>query len=168
MIFIFDLDQTLIDSNSLEIYRKNRDWKNVYNLIDQDYVQIFENIDFVLKDLKLNNYKTAIVTSSPSTYAMKIINKFNWKFDTIICYHDTTRRKPHPDPILRALNNLNISHDNYKDVYSFGDRDIDINASNLAGVKSVACYWGAEDKLALKNSKPNYEIFEPMDILKFK
>lgn len=165
MIFIFDLDQTLIDSKNLEYYRNLRDWKTVYNMIDQNQFTTYEKIDEILFNLKNRKFKIGLVTSSPSTYAYRIINKLNWKFDTIVCYHDTSLKKPNPDPILKALDNLNVSKIEYEKVYSFGDRDIDIVASQRAGVISVACIWGADNIEMLKNSNPDFIIKNPIEIL---
>jgi|LauGreDrversion4_2_1035121.scaffolds.fasta_scaffold13110_3 HAD superfamily hydrolase (TIGR01549 family) len=167
MIFIFDLDQTLIDSRNLEYYRDLRDWKTVNSMIDQSQFKSYEKIDEILITLKNRNFKIGLVTSSPASYANRIINKLNWKFDTLVCYHDTSLKKPNPDPILKALDNLNISKVEHENVFSFGDRDIDIIASKKAGVKSVACIWGTENAENLKKSNPDYIINYPEEILKF-
>lgn len=51
--------------------------------------------------------------------------------------------KPHPAQMLKALDLMGVSA---KDAISFGDRVIDIEASNAAGIESVACFWGTKRK----------------------
>ena len=46
-----------------------------------------------------------------------------WRVDTTVCCHDTTRSKPRPDPILKALENLGIAPE---DVIAIGDATGDI------------------------------------------
>ena len=52
-----------------------------------------------------------------------------------------------------------------KDTISFGDRSIDIVASNAAGIESVACLWGTQERSALLSSSYNHIIIKPQEIL---
>lgn len=45
--------------------------------------------------------------------------------------------------MLKALELMQCSA---KETISFGDRVIDIQASNAAGIESVACFWGTKEK----------------------
>lgn len=47
-------------------------------------------------------------------------------------YHDAKPIKPHPAPMLKALELMEVSA---KQAISFGDRVIDIQASNDAGIE---------------------------------
>lgn len=69
-------------------------------------------------------------------------------------YHDTTRCKPHPDPIpiLLGLKRLGIKA---ADAISVGDEPKDIQASKAAGVYSVGALWGTLDKEALRKAHPD-------------
>jgi HAD superfamily hydrolase (TIGR01549 family) len=151
---IFDLDQTLVDSSSVETFRDSRNWHSVYENLSA--ITTYDRIQDVLDFLKTHNIKTALVSSSPSNYCKKVISNFHWSFDTMVCFHDTKKRKPNPDPIILAMHRLNGNKDF---TLSLGDRDIDIVASNLAGVISGACLWGAKDKKNLLDSAPD-QIFE--------
>lgn len=48
---------------------------------------------------------------------------------------------------------------------SFGDRAIDIQASNAANIESVACFWGTKEKLDLLHSPYSHAIIKPAEIL---
>lgn len=149
MGIIFDLDQTLIDSSRAELLRKKRLWDKVYECIPE--FKVYDGIYDVFELIENNNISVAIVTSSPKSYCNKVITEHNFPVKKVIAYHDTTRKKPDPDPILKAVEMLDG-----KKHLSFGDKAADIIASNGANVISVACEWGSNDILGLKNANPKY------------
>lgn len=160
MTVIFDLDQTLIDTSIALQYREARTWNKVYELIPR--FKLYEGIADVIHYLSKENIPYCIVTASPSSYCQKVCTHWGINNSYTVCYHDTSKRKPHPDPINLAITRMRA---NIKQVISFGDRDIDIIASNTAGVISVACMWGCEDKEAIKKASPNYIIEHPSEII---
>ena len=64
--------------------------------------------------------------------------------------------------MLKALELLGEKAEN---VISFGDRVIDIQSSNSAGIESVACFWGTKEKSELKQSQYSHAILSPSEIL---
>lgn len=56
-------------------------------------------------------------------------------FETIVCGDDVEHRKPHPDLILKALENLGVPPD--RSCWYIGDSTTDVIAANEAGVTSV-------------------------------
>jgi phosphoglycolate phosphatase len=56
-------------------------------------------------------------------------------FDTIVCGDDVSRRKPHPDLILKALENLGAEAD--ESCWYVGDSTTDVVAAKAAGVTAV-------------------------------
>jgi phosphoglycolate phosphatase-like HAD superfamily hydrolase len=130
----------------------------VYNKIP--YIRPFEGINDLLNTLTGKVF-LAIVTSSPSTYCQKVVKHNNWEIDKMVCYHDTKNHKPHPEPILKAMEKLDIEKDK---VLSIGDEAKDIMASRKAGVISIAALWGTTDRGSLLQSKPDY-FFETVDEL---
>jgi len=64
-------------------------------------------------------------------------------FDVIIAGTDVPRRKPHPDGILKALEDLGIPPEDYAHAVYIGDKDTDIQAANAAGVNSILYYPAA-------------------------
>lgn len=160
MGLIFDLDQTLIDSSIAENNRNNRNWSAVYPQISS--FTVYDGIHEALEYAETQQIPMVIVTSSPSVYCNRVLEPhFKSKFIHTVCYHDTARRKPFPDPIQKAMGYL----DNSKPILSFGDRDIDITASNEAGVISIACNWGAADRESLLAANPKHIINNPLEII---
>jgi phosphoglycolate phosphatase-like HAD superfamily hydrolase len=147
---IFDLDQTLISSEAAESLRSQRKWDQVYEMIPQ--LTPFEGIASLLKCLAMLEIKSAIVTSSAGPYCRKVISHWGWNIDTTVTFYDTDKRKPEPDPILKALSNLDLSP---QEVISIGDLPKDIISSKRAGVFSVASLWGVSDPKPLLQEKPD-------------
>lgn len=152
MALIVDLDQTLISSNLAEPLRRSRQWNAVYKLIPD--LKPYPFIGNLLRLLNNNDIKIAIVTSAPGSYCRKVIAHWGWHINVTVCFQDTRFRKPHPEPIITAIQKLGLNINSSK-VISAGDRDIDIIASKEAGIRTIGCLWGADDRRSLINSRPD-------------
>lgn len=157
---IFDLDLTLIDTTCLEPLRHNRNWQEAYRCIP--YTTMYEGIAEVLEVIRKHNIPCAIVSTSPRTYVEKIVTHYNLPVQHIVSYHDAKPIKPHPAQMLKALELMGLPA---KKVISFGDRVIDIEASNAAGIESVACFWGTKEKYELLRSDYSHALVKPSEIL---
>ena len=63
------------------------------------------------------------------------------------------------------LKALELMGEPAKNCISFGDRAIDIQASNAAGIESVACFWGTKEKAELIHSGYSHAIIKPEEII---
>lgn len=63
--------------------------------------------------------------------------------EVAIAGDDVPRRKPQPDGILKALNNLSVPKNEYKHAVYIGDKDTDIQAARNAGIDGVLYYPAA-------------------------
>lgn len=151
---IFDMDLTLVDTTCLEESRHSRNWNQAYNLIPQ--TTMYDGIAEVLEIIRKNNIKTTIVSTSPRPYIERLIKYYDIPAQYIVGYHDAQPIKPHPAPMLKALEMMGVSA---KETISFGDRAIDIQASNAAEIESVACFG------VLKNEVPYYVLAILMQLL---
>lgn len=157
---IFDLDLTLVDTTLAEPYRSKRDWNGAYSVLPQ--CSVYEGLDKVFDIIRKHKIKTCVVSTSPRPYVEKVIEHFNLPIDCIVAYHDAKPIKPHPAPMLKALEMLGCQP--YETI-SFGDRVIDIQSSNNAGIESVACFWGTKERAELIQSGYNHAIVSPNEIL---
>lgn len=137
---ILDIDQTLIDSSAASDARRMRAWRDVYSMIPNFVV--YDGICDAISVARQKGLKICIVSTAPRTYIERVIHYHKIYTDYIIGYHDAHPVKPHPAPILKALEIMGLRCD---EVLSFGDRYIDETASNAAGVKFVACLWGSDE-----------------------
>lgn len=157
---IFDLDLTLVDTTFAEPYRSKRDWNGACSVIPQ--CSVYEGLNQVFDIIRKFNIQTCIVSTSPRTYVEKVIQHFNLPINHIVAYHDAKPIKPHPAPMYKALELLGCEA---KDAISFGDRVIDIESSNAAGVESIACFWGTKEQKDLLKSDYSHAIIYPTEIL---
>lgn len=159
---IFDLDLTLVDTTCLERSRHNRNWQEAYSLIPQ--TRLYDGIEKVFDFIRQKGIKVTIVSTSPRPYVERLVAYHHIPATYIVGYHDAKPIKPHPAPMIKALELMEETPDN---VVSFGDRAIDIRASNAAGIESVACLWGTKEHGYLMNSGYSHAIATPDEILKY-
>ena len=157
---IFDLDLTLVDTTLAEPYRSKRDWNGAYSVLPQ--CTVYEGLQEIFDVIRKFSINTCIVSTSPRTYVEKVVQQFNLPINHIVAYHDAKPIKPHPAPMLKALEMLRCDA---KSAISFGDRVIDIQSSNGAGIESVACFWGTKEKAELVKSGYTHAIIKPSEIL---
>ena len=157
-VLIFDLDLTLVDSSLAETARRNRDWQRAYSLIPE--FSLYDGIPELFSMIRELSLKTAVVSTSPKSYVERVVRCFQMPVDVIIGYHDAPR-KPSPDGSVKAMLALDAKADQ---TISFGDRVIDIQAAKAAGVKSVGCFWGSEEPIALKASNPDISLCSATEI----
>jgi len=88
--------------------------------------------------------RLGIVTTKTGRYSRELMEHFGMMhyFDVLIGFEDVENRKPHPEPILKAL--IQMGHEN-QEAWMIGDTCLDIEASNRAGIKSVAVTSGYDN-----------------------
>lgn len=79
-----------------------------------------------------------VVTSSLRSYTEMILEHDAHEVPVVVAYHDVSRRKPHPDPVLRGAKELGFPPG--RCVY-VGDADSDILAAASAGAVPVGVTW---------------------------
>ena len=137
---ILDLDQTLLNTTIAEPHRRARNWRKVYDLIPM--FEPYENLIEIVANQIGKGLSSCIVTNSPESYCRKVVDYWSIPVSSMVCYHDTRRHKPDPEPFMLALERMKL-RSNY--VISFGDKNEDIIASKRARVDSVFCAWGADE-----------------------
>lgn len=143
---VFDLDGTLVDSSALDALRTARRWKDCAARLGE--CAIFPGLPLVLRELRDHKVPVAIVTSSVSFYAERLLSHHHLPYDKLVAYHDALRRKPHPDPVHLALARIGIT--NPAGVIGIGDAAIDQAAYHAAGLRAVGAGWS----MALDRSAP--------------
>lgn len=100
-----DLDDTLVSTESLKELRQNRMWNQVFSRISE--TQVYEDTyEFIARAKAVAS--VGIVTSSPKSYARKIVSYHNLEVPVVVAYHDTANHKPHPDPYNLAAERIGV------------------------------------------------------------
>ncbi len=107
-----------------------------------EYELILKNIQLeinneLVKYLKIGiSPLVALVTANNKKLTRQILNKTGLSkyFEIIITCDDVKHQKPHPEPYLKAMRELNVSPEN---CIVFEDSEIGINSAQSAGIKTV-------------------------------
>src|SRR5260370_2897497 len=90
---LLDLDQTLVMTSALAELRRQRQWKQVYNLFHLTELPPGTH-RFLQEAQRLASL--GIITTSPRTYAEQLVAYHPCQVPLIVAYHDTPRQKPSP------------------------------------------------------------------------
>jgi pyrophosphatase PpaX len=106
-----------------------------------DELEAFEGVEHVLRTLKRQGRRLGIVTAKRRrtvelAFAVLPLERY---FDTVVTTETTERHKPHPAPVLAALEQLHASPEEAAFV---GDSPFDVRAGKAAGVFTIAVSWG--------------------------
>ena len=120
----------------------------------------------VLPELTRRGARLGIVTAKrhPTVrLAFDVIPELERYFDVVVGAEDTERHKPHPDPILEALERLDAEP---QDGAYVGDSPFDVQAAKAAGVRAVAVTWGRiHDEERLAREQPDAIVHTPKELL---
>ena len=102
---------------------------------------LFQSLDNALESLEAKGIPWGIVTNKPSRYTIPLLAGLNLsqRCAVAICPDQVTHRKPHPEPILTACNNIGV---NPTATIYVGDHARDIEAGKRAENYTVAAGWG--------------------------
>ncbi len=133
------------DNPKLNGKRYNR-YLELYEQILGTEASLFDGMDIVIDQLKENNYLWGVVTNKSRRFAEPLLEKLEI-IDKSICLitrDDVAFAKPHPEPILEALNRVQFKH--HQNCYYIGDSSKDIESAKSAGIRSIACSYGYRKK----------------------
>lgn len=118
-------------------------------------VRVYDGVDEVLRELHSRGHPLAIVSSKLEAGIRRSMDYFalTGYFDAIVGIEHTTHHKPHPEPVLFALDRLGVKA---SDAIFVGDSPHDVEAGNAAGVPVLAVTWGAYTRDAIARAQPAY------------
>ncbi|MFD2629138.1 pyrophosphatase PpaX [Oceanobacillus kapialis] len=83
--------------------------------------------------------------------------------DTIVTFDDVTHAKPHPEPVLKAVQELGA---NLETTLMVGDNYHDIESGKNAGVLTAGVAWSDKGSSFLAEYHPTYMLKDMRDLLK--
>jgi len=126
-------DQSIqnLQQRYLEIYQKNLSAGS----------GLFDGVGAFIEKLDENKTPWGIVTNKPSYLAQPLVNSLSQLSNckVLIGGDTTSQSKPHPEPINRAIEALQIDP---KISWYIGDAKTDIQAANAANINSAVALWG--------------------------
>lgn len=146
-----------------ELLRTYREFNLAWH---DDAIEPFAGIDDALQELKARNFRLGIVSSKMRFGVERGLNVFamaEW-FDVIIAGDDVNNHKPHPEPLLKALEKFDLQP--HEAIY-VGDSIHDIAAGRAAQIVTAAAAWGPFPRTDLEALQPDHLLDEPCELLSF-
>ncbi|GIV04830.1 MAG: pyrophosphatase PpaX [Fimbriimonadales bacterium] len=143
----------LMEADEVAYYKAHRDQERV----------IPEAVQAVQTAYR-KGYAVALVTSKNREELQITLPKLTVDayVDTVVTADDTERHKPAPDPVLKALERLQVAPE--QAIY-IGDTVFDLSCGRAAGVLVGAVAWGAHLPEDLRAAQPDYYFETPTDLL---
>lgn len=112
--------------------------------------------------------RCAVVTTKTAQYSQELLDHLGIgdSFEILIGRDSVEYPKPHPEPILKALEFMKIPPSN--DVFMIGDTKLDLLCATAAGVCGIGVLCGYTDKKELSNYTQvvTYDAFEAVSYIR--
>lgn len=133
--------------------------KNMYNKTAP-----YDGVIKMLKELKKRNIKIAVVSNKFDLAVKELCKKyFDGLIDIAIGESEKVRKKPAPDSVFKAIDDL--KSDTQNSIY-VGDSDVDVQTAKNTGIDCIGVTWGFRDRNLLEKEGAKYIIDSPLEILK--
>ncbi len=122
-----------------------------YEQVQGQYSNLYKGVKRTLEELKALGFKLALITNKPKQFTPTVLSShgIDHYFDLVLSGDSLEEKKPHPLPILHALQKLEVTP---QQAVMVGDSASDITAAAKAGVNSICVTYGynhGEDPLNL-------------------
>lgn len=142
----------------VETYRK-------YNLEKHDeLIKEYDGVRETLEELYANNYKLAVVTTKRKMTAIRGLKLMGLDsfFRSVVTLDDVENYKPHPEPLLKAMNQLQSVPEK---TLMVGDSMHDILGGKNARTKTAGVAWTIQGKEHLLSYEPDIMLDNMRDLL---
>ncbi len=126
---------------------------------------LYPGILELMEQLDRMGIAQAVVSNKPDTSVKPLSAEYFGKYVTVaIGEREGVRRKPAPDTVFQALEELNKSRDTA--IY-VGDSEVDIATAKNAGIPCISVTWGFRDRDMLEEAGAELYADTPEEILKW-
>lgn len=134
--------------------------------VHDQYVKVFPKVVETLEQLKNLEVKMGVVTTKMKEGVQLGLaaTDIGHYFDSIITLNDVKRPKPDPEPVLKAMGELDA---NAETTIMVGDNFHDIESGRNAGIKTAGVAWSQKGKQHLLAYNPTYMLEEMTDLLRY-
>ncbi len=152
-----DGTDTGITEEVLRVFKENYG-QNMYNC-----TKPYNSIEKLLLELKQNGLKTAVVSNKFDLAVKELCKKyFGDLIDVAIGQRDDVPKKPAPDGVFAAIEELGVKRENC--IY-VGDSDVDVLTAKNSGLPCIGVTWGYRDRELLGSKGADYIVNDPLEIL---
>lgn len=169
--------RSFLGNGAKELLRKSvpsdcdtQTFEQVFSCFRQHYVahamdttRPYEGVIELLAQLKNKGIRTAIVSNKPNAAVQELYHHFfEDVVDIAIGECPEVRRKPSPDMLLKALEQLGCSQE---DALYVGDSEVDIATASNSGLPCISVSWGFRDRDFLLSHGATVIIDHPSELL---
>ena len=146
---------------SEEMVEKYRTWNSEHH---DELVAQYDGVVETLEQLHAQGIRLVIVSTKQHKSIRRGLNVIGIThlFEHIIGADDVTHVKPHPEPILKALELLQLEK---QDVLMIGDNSHDIEGGQNAGVRTAGVAWSIKGEDFLQQFNPDYMLKHMSDLI---
>lgn len=137
-------------------------FRSSYNS-DVSSIKPFPFVKRIFSYIKKKRIKIGIVTTKQKHQAEVTLKHYKLPFDVLIGFDNVKKRKPHPEPVLKACRILKVKPE---DCIFFGDHPFDMEAARSAGCVAVGVLTGWGKRNNLKKSGANFIIKDLRELKK--
>lgn len=135
-----DIFEILFDKDEEAKIIAHKHFNNCYRRHFGEIHPFEKDIDKMLTRLRMKGIKLGVLTNRDREFLeceINVINVTGWTglFDTLVCGDDVQKRKPAPESVLKALDNLEAKPG--PECWYVGDSTTDTIAAKEAGVTSI-------------------------------
>ncbi len=158
------LDQTFGSMDKEKAAEMIQVYREFNNSRHDEFTREFPGVYETVKTLHEHGFKLGIVTAKILYTAKKGLKLCRLEpfFDTVIALDHTTRPKPDPEPVFKALDRLGSTPE---ETIMIGDNYHDILAGKNAGTKTAGVAWTIKGKDFLLRYEPDYMLEKMEDLL---
>lgn len=140
-----------------------RNYRAINLRCHDEMIEPFDGVVEALEALRAMEIPFGIVSSKLRAGVERGLRHFamDGYFAMIIAAEDVTNHKPHPEPLLRAAEQLGISP---RETVFIGDSIHDIAAGQAAGTVTAAAAWGPFPRAELERLGPDYLLHHPREL----
>ncbi|HEX6038714.1 HAD-IA family hydrolase [Longimicrobium sp.] len=140
-------------------------YRDYQNSIHDELLRPFPGAVETVAELDRRGYRLAIVTSKHRRSAMRGMELCGLvsHFDVIVTPEDVREPKPHPEPVLFALEKLGMTPG---EALFIGDSPHDVASGKAAGTRTAGALWGPFPREALETAGPDALLNAQHDVLR--
>lgn len=136
-------------------------FKAYYGEHCNDATKAYDGIPELLQELKSAGYAMAIVSNKIDSAVQDLNSRYFPQVDVAIGDRENLKRKPEPDSVFLALEELGRTRE--EAVY-VGDSDVDLATARNAGLPCISVLWGFRDREFLVEHGAITFVEDPMEI----
>ncbi|MCM3339428.1 pyrophosphatase PpaX [Paenibacillus sp. MER TA 81-3] len=135
-----------------------------YNIARHDeLVREFPHVTEVIAALHRHGIRLGVVTTKMRLTTERALRMFGLyeQMGTIVTIQDVKQPKPHPEPVLQAIEALQADP---ATTLMVGDSPADIQSANAAGAISCGVAWSLKGESVLRQYEPRHIIHDMRDL----